>query len=105
MPVPVIPDIPVAVVTDGGTATVAVTASSTAAVKTSPGRLCRILTTSTATAALAIYDNTSTNSGTIIGYVPASTAVGTSINPQSPAANGIYVAGGAGTPAVTISYE
>jgi hypothetical protein len=104
MPVPVIPDVPVPLVSDGGTATIAVTASSSAAVKTSPGRLCKIITTSTATAALAVYDNTNAASGTIIGYVPASTAVGTTFSPQMPATKGIYVNGAAGTPAVTISY-
>lgn len=92
-------------VTDGGTATVVITASSAGAVKTSPGRLCRVLTTSTATAAVNIYDNTNAASGTIIATVPASTAVGTSINVQAPAAVGIYVGGGAGTPGLTVSYS
>lgn len=92
-------------VSDGGTATVVITASSAGAVKASAGRLCRVLTTSAATAAVNIYDNTNAASGTIIATVPASTAVGTVFNVQAPAANGIYVGGGAGTPGLTVFYS
>ena len=92
-------------VSDGGTATVVITASSAGAVKAAPGRLCRVLTTSAATAAVNIYDNTNAASGTIIATVPASAAVGTVYSPQMPAAVGIYVGGGAGTPGLTVSYS
>lgn len=92
-------------ITDGGTATVVITASSAGAVKAATGRLCRVLTTSTATAAVNIYDNTNAASGTIIATVPSGAAVGTVYSPQMPAAVGIYVGGGAGTPGLTVSYS
>jgi len=90
---------------DGGTATVVITASSAGAVKATPGRLCRVLTTSLATAAVNIYDNTNAASGTILATVPATTVAGTAYNCQMPAAVGIYVGGGAGTPGLTVSYS
>ena len=92
-------------ISDGGTATVVITASSAGAVKAAPGRLCRVLTTSAATSAVNIYDNTNAASGTIIATIPAATAVGTVYSPQMPAAVGIYVGGGAGTPGLTVSYS
>lgn len=92
-------------VSDGGTASVVITASSAGAVKTAAGRLCRVLTTSTATSAVNIYDNTNAASGTIIATIPASTAVGTVFNPQAPASTGIYVGGGSGTPGLTVFYS
>lgn len=90
----------------GGSATVAIAASfaSNTVVKASPGRLGRILVTTLGTNAMLIYDNATTNSGTIIGVVPASAAVGTVVDCQLPAANGITVAGSATNPAVTIGY-
>lgn len=91
-------------VTDGGTATVQITASSAGAVKASPGRLCRVLVGTTATAAVNIYDNTNAASGTIIGAVPAGAAIGTVYAPEMPAAVGIYVGGAAGTPQLTVSF-
>ncbi len=92
-------------VTDGGTATVVITASSAGAVKASAGRVCKILTTSAATSAVNVYDNTNAASGTILATVPAAAAVGTVYSPQMPAAVGIYVGGGSGTPGLTVSYS
>ena len=92
--------------TVGGSATTAI-ASGTAGntvVKASPGRLCRVLVTTTNTNPMQIFDNASTNTGTIIGALPASPAVGTVYDFQLPAAAGITVAGNAANPAVTISY-
>ena len=90
----------------GGTATVAVTAQTAgaAAVKAAPGRICRIIVTSTATALLNFYDNTNAASGTIIGSIPASTAIGTMFNPELPAAVGIYAGGTTSTPSCTVGY-
>jgi hypothetical protein len=94
------------VVTPGGSATVAIpvdTAANTV-VKNSSGRLCRVLITTSAASAVNIYDNASTNSGTIIGAIPANAAVGSMYDFEMPAVNGITVGGGATNPAMTISY-
>jgi len=90
----------------GGTTTVAVAAgaSSDTIVKATPGRLCRVLVTTTGTNPMAIWDNASGHTGTIIGALPASPAVGTTYDFNLPAANGITVQGNAANPAVTISF-
>lgn len=107
MAYPVIPDVPVAVVTDGGTLTAAVAAGAGGAgvVKAAAGRLCRIIVTTLGTAAMTFYDNASAASGTALFVIPASAAAGTIYNLQMPAANGIYAGGAANTPAVTVAYE
>jgi hypothetical protein len=91
-------------VTDGGTATVVITASSAGAVKTSSGRVCRVLVTTAVTSAVNIYDNTNAASGTILATIPTTAAVGTVYTVQMPAAVGIYVGGGTGSPGLTVSY-
>ena len=69
------------------------------------GYLGTVIVTTIGTSALFIYDNANgVASGTIIGVVAASAAVGP-YNFFMPAKVGIYVAGGAGTPAVTVSYS
>lgn len=73
-------------------------------IRASPARLARILVTATNTAAMNIFDNATTPSGTIIGIVPANAAVGTIIDCQAPAANGITVGGNANNPGVTIFF-
>lgn len=73
-------------------------------IKGSPGRLARILVTATGTNEMDIFDNASTPSGTKIGVVPANAAVGTIIDCQAPAANGITVGGNAANPGVTIFF-
>lgn len=90
----------------GGRASLAISAgvSGNTVVKSSPGRLARILVTASGTNALTIYDNASSPSGTIIALVPASAAAGTFIDCQAPAANGITVAGNSNNPGVTIFY-
>lgn len=94
-----------ALVATGGlvTTAVAVSASNTV-VKGTPGRLCNILVTTTGVTALQVFDNATTNSGTIIGQLPASAAVGSIYSFNMPAAAGITVAGSATNPAVTISW-
>lgn len=93
-----------AYVTNGGTATVVITASSAGVVKAAPGRLCRVLVTSTVTSAVSIYDNTNAASGTLLATIPTTAAVGTVYDVQMPAAVGIYVGGGTGSPGLTVSY-
>ena len=70
-----------------------------------PGMLARVLVTSQNTNQMLIYDNASTTSGTIIGIIPANQPVdGKALVFKMPAQNGIYVAGNANNPGVTISY-
>lgn len=90
----------------GGTATVAVAAATVAntVVKASAGRLCRILITATGTNPLQVFDNATTNTGTVIGAFAASPAVGMVVDFQMPAANGITVGGNAANPGFTLSY-
>ena len=96
-----------AYVTFGGKQTTAVAAGTTTdtVIKASPGRLCKVLITTSAAAAIVFYDNTSGHTGTIIGYIAASTAVGTVVDLQMPAANGITFAGIASSPAFTVSWS
>lgn len=70
-----------------------------------PGRVVSILVTTLGTAALTLYDNDKpAASGTIVGYVPASTAAGTSIPVNSGAVYGITAGRALNTPAVTVTY-
>lgn len=95
-----------ALVTSGGLSTTPIAAGVTGdtVVKNAAGRLCRVLVTTTGTNPLAIWDNASGHTGTIIGQLPASPAVGTVYDFQLPAANGITVQGNAANPAVTVSF-
>jgi hypothetical protein len=93
-------------VTPGGSATVAIAASKTAntVVKASAGRLCRVLVTVVGTVDLKIYDNATTTSGTVIGYIPAAAVLGASYDIQMPAATGITVGGNASNAGITVSF-
>lgn len=89
------------------TGTVAIAASKTGntVVKASAGRLCRVLITAAGTATtVSIFDNATTNSGTIIGIFPGNSAAGTVYDFELPASNGITVGGASTNPAMTISY-
>lgn len=92
---------------NGGSNTTAIAAgvASNTLVKGGYARLCTILVTTTGTNSLTIYDSSSATSGTIIGALPVSPAVGTILRLQMPAINGILVAGNAANPAVTIAWE
>lgn len=95
------------VVTVGGKTNVPIAAGAVAntVVKASAGRLCRVLLTSAnGAAAVTFYDNASTASGTVIGYIPASAAVGSLYDFQMPAALGITVGGASTNPAMTVSF-
>lgn len=97
----------VQLVSVGGSATVPIAAGATGntVVKASAGRLCRVLITTAGTAtSVAIYDNATTASGTIIGEFSGSAALGSVFDFQMPAQNGITVAGNTLSPAMTISY-
>ena len=89
----------------GGRTTTALAAAAAATViKATPGRLARVLVTAAGTAPLLFYDNASAATGTVIGFIPTTTAAGQVYDLQLPAAFGIYSAGGAGTPGVTVSF-
>lgn len=97
--------------TDGdSTAVVASGATTNTLVKTGPGTLGRVLVTSTnGAAAINIYDaNTPASgavTGTIIGVVPASAAVGSIYTFGMPFESGCLVAGAATNGALTISFH
>lgn len=95
-----------ALTTSGGVTTVAITSgfATDTVVKATPGRLCRVLVTTTNTNPMVIWDNASGHTGTIIGAFAASPTVGTVASFEMPAANGITVQGNAANPAVTISF-
>lgn len=77
-----------------------------AVVKAGAGRLHKVIvTTATAGAGITIYDNASTNSGTILLAIPVSATAGTVYDVNLPAANGIYAyQSGASGGVVTIGY-
>ena len=93
-------------VANGGLVTTAVAAGTAGntVIKASAGRLCRVLVTTAGTAAMLIYDNATTNSGTVIGAIPANAVAGSLYDFQMPAANGITVDGDGNNPAVTIGW-
>lgn len=92
-------------ISSGGLVTSSVPANaSNVVVKASAGRLCRVLVTTSGANAMLIHDNATTNSGTIIGSLPANAPVGSVYDFQMPAANGITIAGSATNPAVTVSW-
>jgi hypothetical protein len=91
----------------GGATTASVpTGAANTIVKNAPGRLCRVLVTTagTGSGSVLIYDNASTNSGTVIGVIPATIVIGTFYTFDMPAANGITVANVANGPVLTVSY-
>ena len=69
-------------------------------------RLCRgvVTTAGSGTGNVLVYDNATTNSGTVIGVVPATVAVGTMYTFEMPVATGITVANVASGPVLTLSY-
>lgn len=89
------------------TATVTATSAANTVVKASPGRLCRAVVTTAGAGAgsVLIYDNATTNSGTIIGAIPATVAAGTTYEFEMPAAAGVTVRGVASGPVFTVSYR
>lgn len=88
----------------GAVQTTAIAAAAAAAsVKAGPGRLVTVLVTTLGTAGLTFQDGL-TATGTIIGTLPASAAVGTVYRFDLPAAVGIFCNSGVNTPAVTVGW-
>ncbi len=75
----------------------------TAAVKAGPGRLHKVVVTTTTTGAITIYDNASAASGTILLAIPSGATAGTVYDVQLPADNGIYASFASGG-AITVGY-
>lgn len=96
---------PAGYATAGTTATSAPISASDLTIKPGPGRLCRMLVTTSGTGATQIFDNASGHTGTIIGIVAASAAVGTLVEAQAPALLGITVAGNANNSAITVIWS
>lgn len=94
-------------VNDGGRVTTPIAAATAAntVVSAVPGKLASVLVTTAGTANMLIYDNATTNSGTIIGVIPSGATVGQVYTLNMPAANGITVAGSASNAGVTISWS
>jgi hypothetical protein len=89
-----------------GASTTAIAAGKTTdtVIKGAAGKIYRILVTTTGSNPLLVFDNATTHTGTVIGALPASPAIGSYLQ-MNPAANGITVQGNAANPAVTISWE
>ena len=90
----------------GGTTGTVPTGAANTVLKAAAGRLCRVLVTTagSGTGSVLIFDSATTNSGTVIGVIPATVAVGTYYTFDLPAANGITVQNVASGPALTVSY-
>ena len=94
------------VVSTGGLYTESVTPTAQTVVKASMGRLCKVLVTvANGANAILIYDNASAASGTVVGIIPASAAVGSIYDFQMPCLNGITIAATVGAGTLTISLE
>ncbi len=90
----------------GGNGTTAVAAGTAAntVIKAASGYLARVLVTTAGTSVVLIYDNATTNSGTVIGVIPANSPAGSLLEFHMPAANGITVDGDAQLPAITVAW-
>lgn len=89
-----------------GSTTAIAAAAAASAIKATSGSLISVLVTTTGTAALLLYDNATTASGTIIGVIPANAAAtGVPFVFNMPAANGIWCASGTNSPAITINWS
>lgn len=106
MAYPVVPQVP-AMVTQAATNNYALAAGSgttAVTIKASAGYLKSFVVTTTATAALTIYDNASAASGTALYTTASNIAAGTIVVLDMPFANGLTVSQASGTMAATFSY-
>jgi hypothetical protein len=73
----------------------------------SPGKIVKVIVTAAGTGSgnVLIYDNATTNSGTIVGAFPGTIAIGTPMTFYCPVSFGIVVANVANGPALTIAYN
>ena len=89
------------------TSTVAATTAGNTVIKPKGGQVRVILATSTGTGVgtVNVYDNATTNSGTIIAQIAANATAGTFAVFNMPAANGITVAQVTNGPGLTVSWQ
>ncbi|GAC1304857.1 MAG: hypothetical protein NVSMB19_16000 [Vulcanimicrobiaceae bacterium] len=89
---------------DAGRTNATIAAAAVAgAIKVGAGRAASVLVTSAGgTAAVPISDGAA---GPVIGYVPANAAIGTDIRINRSFATSLYAGTGAGSPALTLSYD
>lgn len=89
---------------DGGAVSIPAGTTANTVVKASTGRLARVLLqAANATNQILIYDNATSASGTVIGLIAATGALGI-YDFQMPVKYGITVGGNATNPAMTVSY-
>jgi hypothetical protein len=91
----------------GNTTASVPTGAANTVVTAGPGWLRRALVTTAGSGAgdVLVYDNATTNSGIVIGIIPATVAIGTQFTFEMPAANGIVVVNVASGPVLTVSYD
>lgn len=93
--------------TANGNATASVpTGAANTVVSAAAGQLMRVLVTTAGAGAgnVVIYDNATTNSGTVVGIIPSTIAIGTVYTFNMPVAHGIVVTNVASGPVLTVSY-
>jgi hypothetical protein len=83
------------------------TGAANTVVKARAGRLRNVLVTTAGTGAgqVNFYDNATTNSGTIVGAIPATVSIGTWYTFQMPVGAGIVCANVANGPVLTVSFD
>lgn len=92
-------------VVDGAAYTVVAAGKATnTVISNSPGRLFRVIVTAVGAHALAIFDSATTNSGNVIGSLPANAPLGP-YTFSVPSTQGITVAGNATNPGITITWS
>ncbi len=104
---PIFPTTQLQFVTNAGKTTgtiLAGTAGSNTIVTAAPCILDRVSVTTAGTASLILYDNATTNSGTIVFASPATYALGTITEVKMPCLNGITARLQSGSAACTVSY-
>ncbi len=87
-----------------GTVAAGTTGANEVAYANGPGVLHRAIVTTAGTASLILYDNATTNSGTILYSSAATYALGTVTEINAPFANGVTARKASGTAAVTLVY-
>ncbi len=94
-------------ISDGGSSTTSVASgAANTVVKASAGRLCRAVVTTTGTGSgnVQFFDNATTNSGVVIGAIPATVTAGATYDFSMPASAGITVQNVANGPVITVSF-
>lgn len=86
------------------TLTKPISAAGTFVVKGAPGRLLKVVVTTSAAGVITIYDNASAGAGTVLLAIPTTPGPGTVYDVNLPAANGITVVAAATPSSVTIGY-